>query len=258
MKTSYRLQYTRLGGLLALFVFAMASISTLSVSAETTLSTLATYTFSETSGYTIVDDAHGNHGGISQSVGRIAGPAGQAIRIHNASTVYVPNAPQLNVGTGDFSIALWLRTDDDGGVKRIFDKRVRSATLTGYHMYLWDGNLGFQLADGNGQIAKCKWDNAAPQCTNFTSSAFVADGKWHHVVVTIDRDQRGGMHFWVDGTQVAQFDPTGRPGSLDNAASWDVPLAMDAKGLPLDIDEFHIFDHVISAETIRTLSTPNP
>ncbi len=253
MTTSYRPQFARVAGLFALLLFAIGFSSTLSASAETTLSTIATYTFSESNGYTIVDDAHANHGGISRNVGRVAGPVGKAIRIHNASTVYIPNAPQLNVGTGDFSIALWIRTDGDSGVKRIFDKRIRSSTLLGYHMYLWDGDLGFQLADGRGEIPKCKWDNATPQCTNFTSNAFVADGKWHHVVVTVDRDQVNGMKFYIDGSNVAQFDPTGRQGSLDNNASWNMPLAMDAKGLPLDVDEFHIFDHVISAETIRSL-----
>ena len=59
--------------------------------------------------------------------------------------VQVPNAPDLNFGTGDLSIDAWIQTTGTNSVRVIVEKRGNPATgVVGYSMYLYQGNLGFR------------------------------------------------------------------------------------------------------------------
>ncbi|MHC4891449.1 MAG: LamG domain-containing protein, partial [Planctomycetota bacterium] len=109
----------------------------------------------------------------------------------------IPSASTCNCDT-----AWWVRTTATSGTKVILAKKAVSEQ--GYVMYLWNGQPGFQLADGSGH-------------TNYSSARSVADGNWHHVAVTVDRDDPNGLVFYVDGANVRERDPTGRPGSLTNS-----------------------------------------
>ncbi|MGE0481371.1 MAG: LamG domain-containing protein [Phycisphaerae bacterium] len=133
-----------------------------------------------------------------------------------SSYVEAPDAAQINFGISDFSIDAWIRTTDTNGVRIIVDKRTMDGTGTaGYSFYTSNGLLGFQLADGTGSNV-CS-TAATASCTNYISTAFVADGAWHHVAVTVDRSSTTGGVFYVDGFPLAAtFDPTFRPGSVNN------------------------------------------
>src|SRR5438128_2739522 len=88
--------------------------------------------------------------------------------------IEVPDNAALNFGAGDFTIDAWVKTTQSSGVNVILDKRVQQPK--GYSLYLYNGNLGLQLAVG-GSYA------------NYNSNAYVADGNWHHIGVTVDRDR---------------------------------------------------------------------
>lgn len=127
----------------------------------------------------------------------------------------VPTSARLNLGTGDFSIEGWIRTNDQ--VATILDKRIfptpNQGTIKGYALSLFKGRLRLQMADGVG--------SAGGGWTNFTADQVVADGKWHHIVVTVARNNPQGGVFYIDCRQVTvgtslTFNPTGRAGSLDN------------------------------------------
>jgi hypothetical protein len=114
----------------------------------------------------------------------------------------IPNHPDLNFGTGDFSFAAWIRTSQNSGVQSVLDKRRNGM---GYHLYLHNGRLGLQLADG-------RFDN-------YTSQAVVSDGAWHFVAVTVERGRKDGIRWYLDGTPVGPpNDPTGHPGSLSSVS----------------------------------------
>ena len=143
-----------------------------------------------------------NDGEFVGNAALLAGVFNNALDVDgNNAHVSVPDNPSLNFGTGYFSIAAWIQTSDDSGVATIIDKRV--GENTGYHLYAYNGNLGVQLADGD--------------AINFISTTDVADGKWHHVAATVDRDAVDGIKLYVDGLLVHTDDPTGQSGSLDNA-----------------------------------------
>ncbi len=120
--------------------------------------------------------------------------------------IEISNVPALNFGTGDFSISAWIKTNDTSGIDVILDKRVEtSGPVQGYVLSNSNGKLLFQMADGSG------W-------TNYDSNVFIADGKWHYVGVTVDRDDPNGGRWYVDGQEVGKpFNPTGRKGSLSNS-----------------------------------------
>ena len=210
---------------------------------------LAYYAFDEANGGQILDGAANVTGSISGGVTRIIGARNNGLRLGNNSSIYIPNTNQINVGTGDFTIGLWTRSSQGSGVQRILDKRTTSPSIVGYHLFTWDGKLGMQLGDGGGTVDRCKWDDGSPQCTNYITEKFIADGQWHHIMVTVDRNS--AMRFYVDGIMVSSMSPTARQGSLDSASP--VPLVIDAQASPLDVDELLLYNRALGAGEVARI-----
>lgn len=182
------------------------------------------------------------------------GKVGGALNFDGNDYVEVSHHSSLNVGTGDFSVDAWIRTTDDTGVKTILDKRTSSpAGVRGFHFYLFEGDLGFQLADRDGSSICSSSPTSA--CTNYGVPSFVADGAWHHVAVTVDRDNPTGMVFYVDGVSVGTANPTLRSMSLDNTG----PVRFGVRAFELvghfdgDIDEVELFHRVLSPTEVAAL-----
>lgn len=208
---------------------------------------LSYFAFDET-GSSILDSNTGATGSINGNVNRIAGPRNTALNISSGGSVFIPDGNNITVGTGNFTIAMWVRVSQQSGVQSILDRRTTEGALVGYHVFTSDGKLGMQLADGNGNVNKCKQDNATPRCTNYITNKFIADGQWHFIVITVDRDGSRGMRFWVDNVVIDQMNPRGRQGSLDS--NQDVPLVMVSSGSTLDVDEFYLYGKVLSDDQI--------
>lgn len=133
----------------------------------------------------------------------------------------IPDAAELDFGLGDLSLSAWIRTTDIQGTQVILDKRTETipatqGPTTGYVLFLYRGRLSVQLADG-GKHSECSHTPSPSSCTNYHSGHFVADGAWHLVTVTVDRDQPDGGTFYVDGQPVSRFDPTLRSRSLKSS-----------------------------------------
>lgn len=155
-----------------------------------------------TLGPEVYDSTAGHHDG--QRIGGatlVPGVVGGAVQLDGVSGyVQVPPAKGLNLGTGDFSLDAWIRTSSQTGPRVIVSKRGSTA---GYQLLLFDGRLALQLGDG--------------AFTVFDSGVMVADGRWHHVAVTVERASASGVRFYVDGREAGQRgDATLRRGSLDN------------------------------------------
>ncbi len=212
---------------------------------------VAYYAFGETSGTQALDGANNNTATLNAAVSRIDGPGSKAIRINNGGQFSAPSSAENSFTTNDFSISYWLRSNQASGVQRVLDKRTTTPTVVGYHMFVWDGKIGIQLADGNGVSERCHDETQTTQCTNYISNQFVADGNWHFITVTVDRDQTNGLRIYVDNRLVSSMNPTDRQGSLTTGAA--VPLVMDSSGSALDIDEFRLYDGLLSTSDIATL-----
>jgi Concanavalin A-like lectin/glucanases superfamily len=165
--------------------------------------------------------------------------------------IAIANNPNLNFGTGYLSLSIKLKTNQTKGTIPILDKRLDESSpdpVTGYHLYTIDGVLGVQLADGLNDA----W-------TNYMSGVFIADGKTHHIAVTISRTQQDGGRFYVDGREVGtRFNPINRSGSLDNNQPLVIGRRSDSPSTPElfqgEIGEVKLFNRVLSAEEVAKLA----
>ena len=186
------------------------------------------------------------------SPGTVTGKVAGALSFNGSNYVQVSPQAELDFGTGDFSIDVWVQTVDATSTRTLVDKRTGTIPgLTGYHLYLYNGKPGLQLADGSSY-------------TNYNSTAstaFVADGNWHHIAVTVDRNNTLGLNIYVDGASVASLDPTGHVGNLDNNA----PLVFGGKNQITPsftfvgtLDEMELFNRALTPTEIQDIYNAGP
>ncbi|MBI5762936.1 MAG: hypothetical protein HZA51_05355 [Planctomycetes bacterium] len=170
-----------------------------------------------------------------------------------SSYVNVPDAPGLNFGIGDFSIDAWVKTTVASGVRIVVDKRLESGSTTGYSLYLGNGQLGFQIADGVGG-SFCTSCGGGASCTNYGSGVFVATGNWEHVAVTVSRTNNGGT-FYVNGAPVGVFNPGCHPNSITNTNPLRIGSRSSSVSAVFDgcIDEVELFNRVLNPVEVASL-----
>lgn len=159
----------------------------------------------------------------------------------------VPHDATLNLGAGDFSVDAWVRTAAGDGMTPIVDKR-NGDPLQGFAFFLNNGYPALQLAvDGLSSSFVLDAATGGP-------AAFVADGSWHLLAVTVSRNSPTGVRFYVDGQPVGEpFDPTGRHGSLDTTAPLllaHTPSGLGNRFFPGGMDEVEIVRRALSAEEV--------
>ncbi|MCO7224111.1 LamG-like jellyroll fold domain-containing protein [Pleionea sp. CnH1-48] len=169
--------------------------------------------------------------------------------------VEVKNSPIIDVGTNDFSLSAWIRTRAKGLIV-ILDKRSEKNVeyVKGYHLFVTDGKLGFQLAKGEGSWS-CQSNPPISSCSNYIVDKFIADGQWHLVNVTVDRDHEDGIKFYIDGKYIRRNNPMARSGSLSN----DSPLRIGSRSSDVsglfhgDIAEVSIHNYSLSEDEINDM-----
>jgi hypothetical protein len=171
----------------------------------------AWYSFDEISGTVANDLAGANQGTLMNGAAHLTNGKSGAALVLDGTNDYVeaPASSLLDVGTGDFSFDGWLRPNTLGTTQVIFDKRVGSgSTLRGYSFFLYGSQIGVQLADSSGY-------------SNYLSSSVshLADGAWHHVAVSVQRNSPTGIRFYVDGVALTTTgNPTTRIASLTTSS----------------------------------------
>jgi Ca2+-binding RTX toxin-like protein len=160
----------------------------------------------------------------------------------------VPSHGLITVGTNDFTLDAWVRRGpaSGNGIEVIVDKRKRVSApvigTLGYSLFLYEGRLWCQLADG-------------PHANYDSGLAVPADSQWHFVAVSVQRRATNGGRFHVDGA-TAPFNPTARTGSLDHAGHLGVghsPLLADSGWFPGGIDEVELFNRALSAAELTEI-----
>ncbi len=212
------------------------------------LSPVAWWSLDETSG-SVADDRIGDNIGILQSnpvwgEGKING----GLAFNGNDSVRIADNDALDIGMEDFSVAFWIKTSShSSAVDVILDKRIKaSGPVQGYAIYTYKGELGFQLADGQGH-------------NNYGSNTFIADDNWHQATITVDRDSITGGKWYVDGVEVGGFNPTSRQGSLSNSIPLtlgrrsDSPVGGYFKGT---LDEVQLFNKSLTADEVQSLFSP--
>ncbi len=205
---------------------------------------VAWWTLDEPSGPTAVDIAGGNDGTHTNGPLVVTGAVSRAVSFDGVDDrIVVPDNGSIDMAGSDWSIDAWVRTCSIAEVSPIVDKQGIQDPV-GYEMFLFNGNLAFQMGDAGG-------------AASFDSGAFVADGIWHHVTVTVDRDAPTGIRFYVDGAPILPtHDPTPSPGSASNALNLFIGAGHPAgSGGQFDgeIDEVEIFRRVLTPGEVQDL-----
>jgi hypothetical protein len=119
---------------------------------------------------------------------RVPGLVGSALRFNGIDQYFeVPaSTPGLDVGDGDFTIELWIRTTESVHTLILVDKRDHRPL--GYEIFTYKGRPGLQLADGG--------RGRGPY-----AETGVADGRWHHVAGVVRRLPPQPAMFFVDGVR---------------------------------------------------------
>lgn len=159
--------------------------------------------------------------------------------------VEVADHSELNFGTGNFSFDAWIKTSDAQGVKAIIDKRSQMQGI-GYCVFLNDGKLSLQLNDNLSIWA------------NYSTTIVIADGNWHHIAITIQRNNSQGIIFYVDGSPIQTGNPTSQQGSFSNSTSLRIGLntymqisySQVFKGI---LDEVELFKKVLTPAEVLSI-----
>jgi uncharacterized repeat protein (TIGR01451 family) len=212
----------------------------------------------ETSGTTAADIAgfpnNGTHvNGPTPTPGKVGG----ALRFDGVDDhVSVLDHAELDVGTGNFTLDAWVRTQASSGVVVLVDKR-SGPTPLGYSLFLANGRLGFQMANGVGSSICAPTPTPGVACVNYVATApNVADGQWHHVAAVVDRaDATSGVRLYVDGVQVFAGSPL--TGNLDNTSDLYLGMRTPAQNgggfLRGDLDEVELIKRALTQQEIQAI-----
>ncbi len=183
------------------------------------------------------------------------GVVDQALRFGAENYVEIANHNEVNFGEGDFSIFIWVKTSRNGIVQSLLEKRpVEVDEVPGYTLYLSaNGTPSLQMVSEvpGGTI---DWTNFESPLNGVQPSS-AADGFWHHVGVTVERNAVEGLKLYLDGRVVGTFNPTGHTASLNN----DAPLSLGRhvtwpdSYLAGSMDDLVIVKRALSPEDIQGL-----
>ncbi|MEM9593677.1 MAG: LamG-like jellyroll fold domain-containing protein [Acidobacteriota bacterium] len=165
-----------------------------------------------------LDDLSGNHP-LAFETGPLSTEPGfdnSGFLFDGADYLSTPDAPGLDLGTGDLTFGLWVKTSAGAGALALVDKRA-AGPLRGVHTFLFDGRPGIQLADGAAVL-------------NFVSPRSIADGALRQVVWSVDRDRADGLRIYIDGALDSSFDPRPVAGPLGNTELLTIGRRSDGLG----------------------------
>jgi uncharacterized protein (TIGR03437 family) len=206
---------------------------------------IAWYSFDETTS-PAHDIAAGGGGANATWVGNptpVAGMVGGALSFNGSSQqVQALNASEGDIGTGDMSFDAWIKTTDKQRLQLLASKTSSSA---GYSFYVIEGYLSFFYTGTT--TGTWEWTD---QALGMGGPTFLADGKWHHVAVTVNRASlTGGSAFYVDGVPILLLDTKNQPDSWSNTGL----LSIGGPGNNFfngAIDEVEIFNRALSGAEV--------
>jgi hypothetical protein len=202
--------------------------------------------FDETDGSVAHDSSGGGNdapivGGVGWKPGKLGGALDLGVTGIRAS-IRDPMG-RLDVGTGDFSLSVWINTRQVPRLGQWPDVLIKvenpdTAQATGYELvFSPQGDLIFQLWPGS----STPFDAAAPG---------LGDGRWHHIVC---REAGGTLSLHVDGRMVA-----GRRHERTRVST-AVPLRLGGGANPEGdydglIDELRIYSRALTDTEITALA----
>ena len=156
----------------------------------------------------------------------------------NDNDLVVAQADAPVIGLSDFTVAAWVKRATGSKIDGICDM-VSGTTEGGFQLLF--GDADFRLGVGGPGNAWMLYTSVTP----------VNDTAWHHLAVSVDRDNPTGLTMYIDGVQDSVADPTGFA-SVSMAANQDYHIGTMNQDL-LDglLDELAIFNTALTVEEIQ-------
>jgi len=201
------------------------------------------------------DDRSGNGangvGGTNVEV-ESGSPTGEAISIgvsgavpEEVVTISQDSFPAF--GLEDFSFSFWARRVDSAAdsneVDGIFD--ALGGTSQGFQALFIGNRFRLRMDEPGADFLLADSDTILPP-----------DGTWHHLAVTVDRDDPEGLIIYIDGQLDSLHDPTPVSGILDPTQDLWIGNINGSAVLGLDgsLDDLAFFNVVLSADQILNLA----
>ncbi len=153
------------------------------------------------------------------------------------------NVPELDVGSGDFSIEAWVKVASTQNSNFNIDyKGASSASQPGY--WFWysnqDDDLRLYLGDGSQVVY-----------ANSDKSLGIKDDQWHQVAVVADRSQQAS--FYLDGNLVGNFDISVLNGrSIGTTEDMYISSAVSSYSLQGEEDELRLWNYARTQQQIQS------
>lgn len=146
----------------------------------------------------------------------------------------VANSSALDVGTGDFSISCWAKTNGSVSSSQMLVDRNH---VTGYSIYVVSGGA-LKIAIHGSYLN--------------ISGNDIDDSRWHHVVASYDRS--GNLNAYLDGALVGTKDISGDTENLNNSSALGIGRSTSS-GLYFDgnIDEVALWHTALDANAVAAI-----
>ncbi len=190
-----------------------------------------------------------NNGYLSSgatSTAKALGKLGQALSLDGSDKeVLIPNSPGLNLRTGSFTVAAWVKESAFNAGMVIAAKSVGGAANSTY---------GWHLAAFSGNMLQLHFSSSA-SFTTISNSTALSTGKWYHIVAVVDRSNINNSAIYINGSSAGSSVSDGGNGSSSTNVQ---PVAIGNEsdgGFPWSglIDEVRIYDHALSASEVSQL-----
>lgn len=166
-------------------------------------SATAYYSF-EGSGSKLIDRSDNNHTGKLNNAQRVSGHTGKGLAFDRSQGTHsiLGSSGELTPGSDSFTISLRFQTTNTTGAGNQNKQRllaIRGGTNERVVLTI--------KGDEPRATASLSEGGYNPDSVKAESSAMHADGKWHHIVLSRDVEERQ-IRFYVDGNQVDQTEVT--------------------------------------------------
>lgn len=172
----------------------------------------------------------GNHGTLTNGPISTEGKIGRGLSLLSASDyVEVANTTSLQINQG--AVGAWIKTSDSGA---------------GYHgIVVKEFSYGIFLISN--VVGIYDWSTGATRSTGVN----LADGLWHHVVLTFNSGEANNTKIYIDGAHVLDTTMTVQTHLNENLGIGD--SIGNSQNFIGSIDEVRVYNRALSAGEVRAL-----
>ena len=187
---------------------------------------------------------NGNNGALLNGTSWSTGISGTALDFDGENDkVDAGNDDLLDMGSGDFTIAYWLKMGtDQNPYPTIVAKGGGASYDIGYWMIVQYGRIRLFISNGSSRLSAR---------SNVVS---ITDDTWHHIAAVIDRD--GDVSFYVDGVPSGTYDISAFDGediSSSKSLTMGIWQTSSSSALNGELDDIRLYDVALTESNIEII-----